>query len=209
MVSETTPNEIEFYYDFGSPNVYLAWRALSRVDGLTLNLKPVLLGGLFKAANNQPPWQAFGEVPAKMKYMMTEIDRFVSMYDLPDYRFNPNFPVMTILPMRAAMVSIADGTHDQFFPAVMTAMWENGQDISKPSVLAAVLDAAGLPGENMVERTQVKEIKDALMDVTKQASSRQIFGLPTWFAKTETGDQMFFGKDCCWMMGAAPIRPAC
>ena len=47
MVSQT---EIEFYYDFGSPNVYLAWRALQRVEGLTINLRPVLIGGLFKAA---------------------------------------------------------------------------------------------------------------------------------------------------------------
>ena len=53
---------VEFYYDFGSPNVYLAWRALERVDGLTLNLKPVLIGGLFKGSNNQPPWQAFAGV---------------------------------------------------------------------------------------------------------------------------------------------------
>lgn len=202
-------SEIDFYYDFGSPNVYLAWHSLRRVDGLTINLKPALIGGLFKAANNKPPWQAFGQVPAKMKYMMTEIERFVRMYDLSDFQMNPNFPVMTILPMRVAMVALEDGVHDQCFEAVLSAMWEQGLKVSEPGVLAYVLNAAGLPGDAMVERTQDQAIKDALMAATDAASKKQIFGLPTWFAKDKSGEeQMFFGKDCCWMMGAKPVRPA-
>ncbi|MGB6228512.1 MAG: 2-hydroxychromene-2-carboxylate isomerase [Litorimonas sp.] len=199
--------EIDFYYDFGSPNVYLAWRALSRVDGLNLTLKPALIGGLFKSANNQPPWRAFADVPAKMKYMWVEIDRFVAMYDLPDYRFNPDFPVMTILPMRAAMVALDEGTHERFFEPVQVAMWERGLDISKPDVLASVLDAVGLDGAAMVARTQEPAIKDALKTATQAATERGLFGLPTWFARNAEGqDEMFFGKDCCWMFGAEPVR---
>ncbi len=198
---------LEFYYDFGSPNVYLAYRALSRVDGLTLELKPALIGGLFKAANNQPPWQAFAEVPAKMSYMQREITRFVDMYDLPKYRFNPNFPVMTILPMRVAMVALEEGTHAKFFEPVLAAMWEQGVDISVPTQLAAVLDAAGLDGERMVGRAQEQAIKDALKTATHEASLRGVFGLPTWFATQDGGEpEMFFGKDCCWMFGAKPVR---
>ena len=198
---------LDFYYDFGSPNVYLAYRALSRVEGLTLDMKPALIGGLFKAANNQPPWQAFAEVPSKMRYMQTEIARFVEMYDLPDYRFNPNFPVMTILPMRTAMVAIDEGTHEQFFEPVLSAMWEGGVDISVPAQLAGVLDTAGLDGERMVARTQEQGIKDALKSATHDASVRGVFGLPTWFAQGSDGEpDMFFGKDCCWMFGAEPVR---
>ena len=200
---------IDFYYDFGSPNVYMAWHALNRVEDLSIQLKPVLIGGLFKSANNQPPWQTFGQVPSKMKYMMTEIERFQHMYELSNFRMNPNFPVMTILPMRAAIAAREDGVHDPFFKAVLTAMWETGLDISKPTVLTTVLNEAGLDGESLVGRTQDPMIKQALVDATAEASKRQIFGLPTWFATDKTGkDQMFFGKDCCWMMGAAPVRPA-
>ena len=201
---------LEFYYDFGSPNVYLAYKALSAADGVSLDLKPALLGGLFKAANNQPPWQAFGQVPAKMQYMQQEIARFTAMYDLSDYRFNPHFPVMTILPMRVAMVALDEGTHAQFFEPVLTAIWEAGLDISLPPVLAGVLDAAGLDGERMVARTQDPAIKDALKAATAAASQRGIFGLPTWFDTTPADGReeapMYFGKDCCWMMGAQPVR---
>lgn len=128
---------IEFYYDFGSPNVYLAWKALSQVDGLTLDLKPALIGGIFKGTNNQPPWQAFAGVPAKMHYMMAEIRRFATMYGLSDFKMNPHFPVNTLLAMRTAMVAHADGVEDRFFPAVQIAMWETGQDVSQMDVLAA------------------------------------------------------------------------
>ena len=200
---------LEFYYDFGSPNVYLAYKALSAADGVTLELKPALIGGLFKAANNQPPWQAFGQVPTKMQYMQREIARFTEMYGLDAFRFNPHFPVMTILPMRVAMVALDEGTHDAFFGPTLRAMWEDGLDIAKRDVLAGVLDEAGLDGTAMVARTQEPAIKEALKTATAEASARGIFGLPTWFDTTpaDGGEpQMYFGKDCCWMMGAAPVH---
>lgn len=197
-----TIKTMDFYYDFGSPNVYLAWQALSTVEGLTLTLKPALIGGIFKSTNNQPPWRAFGNVPAKMSYMMAEINRFADMYGLTNFEMNPHFPVNTLLAMRTAMVAHADGTEAIYFPAVQTAMWETGRDVSKPDVLVAVLDEAGLPGEAMVARTQEPAVKQALMDATQAAVDRGLFGLPTWF----DGRNMYFGKDNCWMFGAQPDR---
>ena len=52
---------LDFYYDFGSPNAYFAWKALQGVSertGLKVNMHPVLIGGIFKSTGNQPPWQA-------------------------------------------------------------------------------------------------------------------------------------------------------
>lgn len=193
---------LDFYYDFGSPNVYLAWKALSSVEGLTLDLKPALIGGIFKSANNQPPWQAFAGVPAKMQYMMVEIRRFASLYGLIDFRMNPHFPVNTLLAMRTAMVAHEDSVVDRFFPAVQTAMWETGRDIAKPDILAAVLDEAGLPGHAMVDRTQDAAIKQALMEATQAAVARGLFGLPTWF---DPAGEMYFGKENCWMFGAQSL----
>ena len=204
MTNETL-RHLDFYYDFGSPNVYLAWKALEPVEGLTLNLKPVLIGGLFKGSNNQPPWQAFAGVPAKMRYMMTEIERFARQYGLSDFKMNPHFPVNTLLAMRTAMVAHEMGVVDRFFPTVQTAMWETGRDISQPEVLAAVLDEVDLPGEAMVAKTQEPEVKQSLMDATEAALKRHLFGLPTWFVTTDQGDEMYFGKENCWMFGAKPV----
>ena len=188
---------LDFYYDFGSPNAYMAWKALSATPGVTLDLRPVLIGGLFKLANNQPPWQAFSGVPAKMNYMMVEIGRFAKMYGLSDFKMNPHFPVNTLLAMRAATAAVEAGVHDAFVPAVFKAMWEDGVDVSKPEELARVLTEAGLDGEALVAKTQAPEVKQALMEATQACADRGVFGLPTWF---DEAGEMYFGKDCCWMM---------
>ena len=205
-MAKANEQTLDFYYDFGSPNVYLAWRALERVDGLTLNLKPVLIGGLFKGSNNQPPWQAFAGVPAKMRYMMAEIERFARLYGLEDFKMNPHFPVNTLLAMRTAMVAHDMKVVDRFFPAVQIAMWETGRDISQPDLLATVLNEVDLPGAEMVAKTQDPEVKQALMEATDAALKRHLFGLPTWFATNDQGESdMYFGKENCWMFGAKPV----
>ena len=189
---------LQFYYDIGSPNAYLAWRALSATPGIELDMRPVLIGGLFKSANNQPPWQAFGGVPLKMRYMMAEIERFAAMYRLSDFAMNPHFPVNTLLPMRAATSATLEGGHAEIVAPLMRAMWEEGEKVSEPEVLSRVLDAAGLDGAHLVARAGETEVKQALMDATAEASARGVFGLPAWF---EAGSkEMWFGKDCVWMM---------
>jgi len=53
---------IEFIFDFGSPNAYLAYRALPPIlerTGARLVINPCLLGGIFKATGNLAPAIAF------------------------------------------------------------------------------------------------------------------------------------------------------
>ena len=43
------PATIDFIFDFGSPNAYLAWRVLPQIaarTGAAVNLIPALLGGM-------------------------------------------------------------------------------------------------------------------------------------------------------------------
>lgn len=56
---------IDFIFDFGSPNAYLAHRVLVPMAdrlGARINLIPSLLGGIFKATGNQSPMAAFGHI---------------------------------------------------------------------------------------------------------------------------------------------------
>lgn len=193
---------LDFYYDFGSPNAYFAWKALEGVTertGLKVDMHPVLIGGIFKSTGNQPPWQAFGNVPNKMKYMQLEIQRFIKDHNLTAFKFNSAFPVNTLLPMRAAMAAQAAGVHDIYYPAVFKAIWEDDKDISQPDVLAQVLTGAGLDGEDLVAATQTPEIKQALMEATQSCVDRGAFGLPTFFL----GDEIYFGKDRVWQIEQA------
>lgn len=190
---------LDFYYDFGSPNAYFAWKALQGVSertGLEVTMHPVLIGGIFKLTNNQPPWQAFGNVPSKMKYMQLEIQRFIKDHNLAAFKFNSAFPVNTLLAMRAAIAAQKAGVHDVYYPAAFKAIWEDDKNISQPDVLAEVLNEAGLDGSSLVEATQIPAIKQGLMEATQACVDRGVFGLPTFFL----GDDIYFGKDRVWQI---------
>jgi 2-hydroxychromene-2-carboxylate isomerase len=195
--------QIEFYYDFGSPNAYLVdaviHRIASRHDARVV-LKPILLGGVFKATNNQPPMAAFAAVPPKLDYLRTEIARFVKRYEVAFF-FNPHFPVMTVAVMRGAVASLGQPYERDYYDTVMRAMWHDGEKMDDPDVIAQVLTAAGLPAAEIMEAAQTQKVKDRLRDLTDAAVARGVFGAPTMFV----GEEMFFGKDSLddldWYLG--------
>lgn len=185
---------IDFIFDFGSPNAYLAWKVLPGIadrTGATINLIPCLLGGIFKATGNQAPITAFGGVKGKLEYEALETDRFVQKHGLHAYRFNPHFPVITLIAMRGMIAAQHAGVGDAYLEAVLTAMWEDGLKMDDPAVFVAALDAAGLDGDALLTATQTPAVKAELAANTEAAVARGVFGIPTFFV----GDEMFFGKE--------------
>jgi 2-hydroxychromene-2-carboxylate isomerase len=185
---------LEFLFDFGSPNAYLAWKILPGIaarTGAALIETPVLLGGIFKATNNQPPMVAFGGVKGKLAYEMLETDRFVKRHGLDRYRFNPNFPVNTLQIMRGAVAAGLDGGLSAYCAAVYPAMWENGLKMDDPAIIAQTLNEAGLDGARMLARIGEPDVKAKLAANTDAAVARGVFGIPSFFAD---GD-LYFGKD--------------
>lgn len=188
------PATVEFIFDFGSPNAYLSWKVLPGIaarTGAEIKLVPCLLGGIFKLTGNQPPMAAFGGVKGKLDYEALETRRFVAKHGLSAYRFNPHFPVNTLLIMRGMVAAQRAGVAERYVEAVLAAMWEQEKKMDDPQVVRAVLDAAGLDGEALIAATQDPEVKAQLMANTEAAANRGVFGIPTFFV----GDEMFFGKD--------------
>jgi 2-hydroxychromene-2-carboxylate isomerase len=188
------PVTIDFIFDFGSPNGYLAWKVLPQVAaraGARVNLVPCLLGGVFKATNNRSPVEAFGGVKGKLAYEALETRRYVARHGLSAYRPNPHFPVNTLLIMRGLVAARRAGAGDRYLDAVLAAMWEQGEKMDDPQVVRGVLDAAGLDGAGLIAATQDPEVKAELAANTEAAVARGVFGVPTFFV----GDEMFFGKD--------------
>src|SRR5688500_4055340 len=153
---------IDFIFDFGSPNGYLAWKVLPGIaarTGAKVNLIPCLLGGIFKATNNRSPFEAFGEVKGKLAYEGLETKRFVQKHGLTAYRQNPHCPVNTLLIMRGLVAARRMGVGDAYLEAVLKAMWEDGQKMDDPAVVAEVLTAAGLDAQTLLAATQDPEVK--------------------------------------------------
>jgi len=185
---------LDFIFDFGSPNAYFAYKALTPIldrTGAALNIMPSLLGGIFKETNNQPPFTAYSGVKGKLAYEQLEIQRFIKKHALTDFKFNPYFPVNTIMLMRGALVAQRDGYLVDYVEAGLKAVWEDGLKMDDPEVYAAAMTAAGFDGPKLLEQMQDPAIKSKLFENTSAAVARGCFGIPTFFVS----DEMFFGKD--------------
>jgi 2-hydroxychromene-2-carboxylate isomerase len=185
---------VEFIFDFGSPNAYLAYGVLKDIaarTGAQVVLTPCLLGGLFKITGNQAPMTAFGGIQGKLAYEALETKRFVAKHKLDRYQFNPHFPVNTLLIMRGLVAARRLGVEQAYLDAVMAGMWERGLKMDDPQVVGTALSEAGLDAKAIIEATQEPEVKAELLANTERAAARGAFGIPTFFV----GDEMFFGKE--------------
>jgi 2-hydroxychromene-2-carboxylate isomerase len=198
---------IDFIFDFGSPNAYLAGKVLPGIaarTGAQVNLIPCLLGGIFKATNNRSPAQAFGEVKGKLAYETLETRRFVARHGIEGFRMNPHFPVNTLLIMRGLVAARRMGVGDRYLEVVQAAMWEAGEKMDDADVAARVLSAGGLDARVILEATQDPDVKAELVANTEAAVARGVFGIPTFFV----GDEMFFGKDRLGQVEEEAAKPA-
>ena len=180
---------LEFYFDYGSPYSYLAdtqVEAIARRAGATLQRKPMLLGGVFKATGNASPMT----VALKSKWSAFDMPMWARHYDVPFQR-NPFFPVNTLALMRGAAAAQIDGLFERYHPAIYKAMWVDGRNLNDINEIAAVLVAAGLDATKFGKRIQDQDVKDRLKATTDEAVARGVFGAPTCFVD----NMMFFGND--------------
>jgi 2-hydroxychromene-2-carboxylate isomerase len=143
--------KIDFIFDFGSPNAYLAWKVLPEIAA----------------------------------------QRFIAKHGIRAFRFNPHFPVNTLLIMRGLLAAGRANAFDLYLETVLKAMWEDGKKMDDPAVVAEVLRAAGLDAKAILDAAQDPVVKAELAANTNAAAARGAFGIPTFFV----GDEMFFGKE--------------
>ena len=186
--------QVEFHFDFGSPNAYLAHKLILGIEqrtGAAFVYVPVLLGGVFKLTNNLAPMTQFKDVKNKLEYQRLEFQRFIDKHGLRQFRWNPHFPVNTVQIMRGAIVAQMDGKLMPYVDAVFHHMWEAPKKMDDPAVIGAALEESGLDAARILARIQDQDVKDALLKNTEASVARGTFGAPTFFV----GDEMYFGKD--------------
>lgn len=184
----------QFLFDFGSPNAYMCHKVLPQIaarTGVAFEYVPILLGGLFKLANNRSPAEAFAGIPNKQAYDRLEIQRFLTRHGLHRFRRNPHFPVNTLKVMRGACAAQELGCFETYVDVVYAAMWENERDMSQEELIVETLQSAGLDGTALLAATQNAGVKARLLENTQRAHDRGAFGSPSFFV----GSELFFGKD--------------
>lgn len=185
---------VEFLFDFGSPNAYLSHKVLpdmERRTGVKFEYVPVLLGGLFKLTGNRSPAETLAGIKNKPEYESLETSRFIARHGLTAFKRNPHFPVNTLQIMRGAVAARHEGVFAEYVNAVFANMWEQALKMDDPEVIRAALIDAGFDADKLIARSQTPEVKEELLSNTKAAFERGAFGSPIFFV----GDEIFFGKD--------------
>ena len=175
---------VEFHFDFGSPNAYLAHLVVPEIEkrtGAKFEYVPILLGGVFKLTNNRSPAESMRGIKNRLEYEELERQRFVRRHAITRFTFNPFFPVNTLLIMRGAV----------YVDEVFRHMWAEPKKMDDPEVVRAVLEQSGLNAAALLARTQEPAVKDRLLKNTEASVARGTFGSPTFFV----GSEIFFGKD--------------
>ena len=185
-------NKLELFWDVGSPYSYLAIKQLEKKWSVLkerVDLKPFLIGGVFKATGNSMP----AAIPAKAAYMRQDLLRWAEKLKVPMKTPGDGtpFPINTLLPMRGATVAKNKGRGFEFCLELFNAYWGEGCDVSQPEVLGGVATAAGIEAGGFLEQCGAQGTKDKLRDTTAEAASKGAFGAPAIFV----GDQHFWGND--------------
>lgn len=190
----SSKKKVDFLFDFGSPNAYLSHRLIPEIErrsNVTFEYVPILLGGVFKATNNQSPFEAFAHIRNKPQYEALETQRFVERHGLSEFGHNPHFPINTLVIMRGAIAARQLGVFEDYVNKMFHYMWADHRKLDDITVLMTSMTEAGLPAEKIAALSQDADVKKQLVDNTSLAVEYGVFGAPSFFV----GDQLFFGKD--------------
>ena len=180
---------VDFYFDYGSPATYLAWTQIDKIindENAKLNMIPMLLGGVFKETGNSSP--AF--IPAKSKWMGKDLRKHAELYGV-EYNSNSFFPINTLNLMRGAIASKKMNIFQQYSEAIFTGIWVKDINLGDLDILQNYLNENGIDSSKLFDLVQSDQIKSELIENTKMAVERGVFGAPTFIVNNE----LIFGQD--------------
>ncbi|MGB3051632.1 MAG: 2-hydroxychromene-2-carboxylate isomerase [Polyangiales bacterium] len=195
---------LRFHFDYISPYSYLAWQQLGSFANeheLRVEPKPTLLAGLLNQFGHKGP----AEIEPKRIYMFKDCLRAAAELGVP---FAPVFshPFNPLPSLRATLLEMDDQTRERLVTKLFHATWAESRDMGSAEVVAEVCADAGVP--DALERIQDPDIKQRLLQASREAIDNGVFGVPTMIV----GDELFWGTDSFphlarYLRGDDPVRP--
>lgn len=196
---------LEFYFDCSSPWTYLAFTRVHDVAARTkteIVWKPILVGGVFNAVNQDVYERRANPDPLKAAYYTKDLEDWAHFAGI--HIGQPAvFPVNSVRAMRGALIALQDGKIVPYTRAVFEAYWGDLQDISLPEVLSFIVTPLGYDAAEFLQRINEPDVKAKLRANTDELIKRGGFGSPTMFVN---GEDMYFGNDRLPLVEAALMR---
>jgi len=171
---------IEFFFDFSCPFAYIGSRRIRALlpDHLhdEIELKPILLGGVFNALDHQPMSRFNAH---KAQHNLRDITRQAELYDV-ELEIPETHPMRTVEALRLLLCA----PREHWWPlidAIYRAYWVEHRDITDVETLATIATDGGLDGRRLINRISDPSVKLELRTRTNEAVERGVFGVPTCF----------------------------
>ena len=179
---------IDFYFDFISPYSYLAHKkiqVIKKEKNINFIYKPILVGGLHNLQGITAP--AF--IKPKLKHMISDCN-LISKKNNFAFIWNSKFPINSLDVMRGYLFINAD-VKDLYLNTIFDAYWKDDLDISNEKILISLFKKCKIDPDIFLDGIKNPNIKNELINVTKKAHDKEIFGAPTYVVN----DKIFWGQD--------------
>jgi 2-hydroxychromene-2-carboxylate isomerase len=182
-------SDVRFYFDYISPNAYLAWVRLRQLEArglIELRPTPVLFAGLLKAHGQLGP----AEISAKSRWMMRNNLRKAELLGLP---LNPpaHHPFNPLAPLRMTLAPMPEADRCRLIDVLFEAIWVHGVHGGDALAVGAAVAAAGFASEDLLAAARHPDARQALTAATDNALAEGVFGVPTMIVDGE----LFWGYD--------------
>jgi 2-hydroxychromene-2-carboxylate isomerase len=172
---------LEFWFDFSCPYAYLASQRIEAIatrHGATLELCPMLLGGVFREIGaGQGPMATLS--PPKASHTALDIARWAEVFAVP-LTTPAAHPMRTVTALRA-LLGLPRDHWSLAMHSLYAAYWQRGDDITAASIIGGMWAHAGIPHHLIAAALAYASTDEAKADLrarTRVAIDRGIFGAP-------------------------------
>jgi len=179
---------IDFYFDFISPYSYLAHKKIQIIKkekNINFIYNPILVGGLHNLQGITAP--AF--IKSKLSYMISDCNLIAKKNNFA-FIWNSKFPINSLNVMRSYLFINTD-VKDLYLNTIFDAYWKDNLDISNEKILLSLFKKCKIDTDTVLDGIKNANIKNELINVTKKAHDKEIFGVPTY----AVNDKIFWGQD--------------
>jgi 2-hydroxychromene-2-carboxylate isomerase len=173
---------LDFYYDVVCPYAYMAFSQLDELP--PVQLRPVLLGGLLRAAGG-PDDPNKVQSPPRARLTRLDIQRCADLLGVP-LELPDAHPMRTVDAMRLVVAAPPERTR-AVTADLYRAYWVDGEDVRRREVLEAVARRHGIDPAAIGSDAA----RQGLFAATAAAAAAGVFGVPTFVGARE----LVWGQD--------------
>src|SRR4030081_3738543 len=178
------PRQVDYYFSFQSPWAYIGhkpFRDVVSAYDLKVNHKPVVLVDLFSETGGLPLMKRH---PVRQRYRMVELQRWRDKRGLKFHLQPANWPFNARLADGVVIAAVEAGRDpDPFLRRAFAAVWEDQLNLADPATLVKLADDSGLPGKQLVERSESDEISAAYEQNRQYVLVTDVFEAPVLVIK--------------------------